>query len=112
MPGEQTISRFTEQFHWEPTVENAAGLTQYPLYVVCGMGGSQLAPMHIKEYASKPELVLHKDYGLPALTKEQKSNSLIILSSYSGTTEETLDSGLRALENQCAADCVYRRRTH
>ncbi len=97
MAGEQTISRFTEQFDWEPVVLNSDALKAYASFIVCGMGGSQLGPMHIQQFAPKPEMILHKDYGLPDMTAAMEKQSLVILSSYSGTTEETLDSGRMAL---------------
>ena len=97
MPGENTISKFTEQFAWEPAVVNGDALSTYKHLIVCGVGGSQLGAMLIKNYGPEPKILLHRDYGLPKFTPEMERDSLIILSSYSGTTEETLDSGREAL---------------
>ena len=97
MPGEQTISKFTQQFAWEPTVVNGDALGAYRHFIVCGVGGSQLGAMLIKNYGPEPKILLHRDYGLPKLTPEMERDSLIVLSSYSGTTEETLDSAKEAL---------------
>jgi len=97
MPGENTISKFTQQFAWEPVVVSGDALRAYRHFIVCGVGGSQLGAMLIKHYGPEPKIILHRDYGLPKLTPEMERDSLIILSSYSGTTEETLDSGKEAL---------------
>ena len=61
------------------------------------MGGSQLASMHIKEYGPFPNLHIHRDYGLPDMLPGADGQTLVILSSYSGSTEETLDSAHVAL---------------
>src|SRR3989344_4896312 len=95
--GETTISKFPQQFSWEPVVEQGEKLSTYKQIVVCGVGGSQLGPMLIKSYGSHPELVLHRDYSLPDISEETRKETLVVLSSYSGTTEETLDSGREAV---------------
>ena len=100
MAMEETIGKFTEQFSWEPVVENEPQLDSYKHFVVCGMGGSQLAPMLLRSWLHEGAIVLHRDYGLPALSPEFETNALIILSSYSGTTEETLDSARLAMEKK------------
>lgn len=58
--------------------------------VVCGMGGSAIGGDLVKAYAIdelKIPLIVNRDYRLPAFVDE---NSLVIGSSYSGNTEETL----------------------
>lgn len=97
MSMEETIHRFPEQFAWEPVVEHNDVLRAYKHFVICGMGGSQLGAMLIESYAPATNLVLHKDYGLPRLSAEMAEDALFILSSHSGTTEETLDAGRAAL---------------
>ena len=97
---EDSIARFGEQFDWEPAVENAGALGGHERYIVCGMGGSALAPWLIKHYGAKSgSLMFHREYGLPLISEEVLKSSLIILSSYSGNTEEVLDSGRNALEH-------------
>lgn len=65
--------------------------------VVCGMGGSRF-PAYILKELFKRELtvpyVLNDDYNLPGFVN---SDSLVILSSYSGTTEEVVANGKTAL---------------
>jgi glucose/mannose-6-phosphate isomerase len=68
--------------------------------VVSGMGGSALGARVIKTLYKKQltipfEVVNH--YELPEYVNE---NTLVVLSSYSGTTEETLAAGKQALEKK------------
>ncbi len=65
--------------------------------VVCGMGGSRFTPLIIKELFKKKlkvPYVINDDYNLPGFVN---SDTLVILSSYSGTTEEVLINGKAAL---------------
>lgn len=61
--------------------------------VVCGMGGSRFTPKTIKylfrKYIRLPYEIC-EDYTVPGYVN---SDSLVILSSYSGTTEEMLSAG-------------------
>lgn len=56
--------------------------------VVVGMGGSHLAADLLKLLKPELDITIHKDYGLPRI----KDNELVVLSSYSGNTEEVLDA--------------------
>jgi len=65
--------------------------------VVCGMGGSRFPVFIIKELFKeklKIPYVFNDDYNLPGYIDK---NTLVILSSYSGTTEEVLICGEKAL---------------
>ncbi len=66
--------------------------------VVCGMGGSQW-PARIVKSLFKENIhvpyVVNSDYSLPGFVNE---DTLVILSSYSGTTEESIFAGERAKE--------------
>ena len=85
------IKNFAAQFAFQPKLENAQRLSAYKRYILLGMGGSHLAAD--LALAGKPglPLVIHSDYGLPALPAEELKVSLVIASSYSGNTEEVLD---------------------
>ncbi|PIQ72554.1 hypothetical protein COY13_00260 [Candidatus Roizmanbacteria bacterium CG_4_10_14_0_2_um_filter_36_35] len=66
--------------------------------VVCGMGGSRFPSYIIKELFKEQFTVpylFNDDYDLPGFIDH---NTLIILSSYSGTTEEVLVCGEKAVE--------------
>lgn len=90
---QDTLKRFGEQFDWQPVVENADKLGTFKNYLLCGMGGSHLGAWLITSYGNVP-IQIHRDYGLPAVGPD----TLVILSSYSGTTEETLDAARTGLE--------------
>ena len=66
--------------------------------VVCGMGGSRFTPRTIKELFRdriKEPYEIVEDYTLPAYVDQ---DALVILSSYSGTTEEVLACGQDAVK--------------
>ncbi|MDP1743319.1 MAG: SIS domain-containing protein [Candidatus Amesbacteria bacterium] len=56
--------------------------------IVVGMGGSHLAADLLKLLKPELDITVYRDYGLP----KSKPNELIVLSSYSGNTEEVLDA--------------------
>lgn len=74
--------------------------------IITGMGGSaiggDLAAAVVEEHSPLPIQVL-RDYGLPAYADE---HTLVIASSYSGNTEETLSSFKAARERGCALVAV------
>lgn len=64
--------------------------------VVCGMGGSRFTPLIVKELLKEEISVpyfINDDYNLPGFVDK---DSLVILSSYSGTTEEVITCGKKA----------------
>jgi glucose/mannose-6-phosphate isomerase len=86
------IEQFNTQFLFTPVIGNKEKLHKADSFIVCGMGGSNLAPSLIKMRLPQTDIVSHRDYGLPLVSDTFLSKSLIILSSYSGNTEETIDS--------------------
>lgn len=69
--------------------------------VVAGMGGSALGPELIRDVfidQIRVPLNLIHSYDLPKFVDE---NSLVLLSSYSGTTEEVLSSAEQAISRKC-----------
>ncbi len=69
--------------------------------VVCGMGGSAIGGDLLRSLASrlnKPLVFVNRDYDLPAFVD---SRTLVIASSYSGNTEETLCAFSQALKINC-----------
>ncbi|MEK7636486.1 MAG: bifunctional phosphoglucose/phosphomannose isomerase [Patescibacteria group bacterium] len=87
----ESIEKFSQQFLWDPVIENAENFRHQERVIVIGMGGSHLAADIVKAW--KPELKLRvwSDYGLPHISETERENTLIIASSYSGNTEEVLD---------------------
>ena len=88
---QDAIKNFAAQFAFQPKLKNAKRLSVYKHYLLLGMGGSHLAAD--VALAAKPDLplLIHSDYGLPALSVKDLKASMIIASSYSGNTEEVLD---------------------
>lgn len=70
--------------------------------VIAGMGGSaigaDLVSAAVTDTCPIP-IFVHRDYGLPAFAKG--TETLVICSSHSGNTEETLDAFETAVENGC-----------
>lgn len=68
--------------------------------IACGMGGSRF-PHYILKELFKEEInipyIINDDYNLPGFVD---NNTLVILSSYSGTTEEVLIAGQKAFEKK------------
>ncbi len=65
--------------------------------VVCGMGGSRFTPLAVKElFKDKLTVpyIICDDYALPGFVNNE---TLVILSSYSGTTEEVISCGQQAI---------------
>jgi len=88
----EAIINFNKQFGFKSTIENAANLRRAPKYIVCGMGGSHLAADLLKVWKPELDIIIHRNYGLPVLSASDIKKRLVILSSYSGNTEETLDA--------------------
>jgi len=89
----QVIASQYEQLRFDATVENAEhDSREITSIVVAGMGGSALAALMVKTLLSQ-KLPLSFDvvrtYDLPAYVNE---HTLVIASSYSGNTEETLSA--------------------
>jgi glucose/mannose-6-phosphate isomerase len=69
--------------------------------VICGMGGSAIGGDLVRSLVSKlskPVIFIHRGYGLPTFVD---SRTLVIASSYSGMTEETLSAFEQALNMNC-----------
>ncbi len=101
----EAIKNFNKQFEYRPEIKNGAKLAKFDKFIVVGMGGSHLAADMLKIWNPYLKLIVHRDYGLPSLPDEELEKSLIILSSYSGNTEEVLDAYKTAKEKNlpCAA---------
>jgi glucose/mannose-6-phosphate isomerase len=70
--------------------------------VIAGMGGSAIAADLLVAYllpTCKVPVFVHRDYGLPAWANGPET--LLIASSHSGNTEETLDSYETGIKNNC-----------
>jgi glucose/mannose-6-phosphate isomerase len=76
-----------------------AGIDQI---LVTGMGGSAIGADLLAAYVKKVcpvPIIIHRDYGLPAWANSQRT--LVIASSHSGNTEETLSAFDEAVSRGC-----------
>ena len=75
--------------------------------VIAGLGGSaiggDLLSAYVAEMCPVP-VIVHRDYGLPSFARGE--GTLVICSSHSGNTEETLDSFDAARRSGCRVVCV------
>ncbi len=85
------INNFAKQFAYQPVFGNVKKIKSYKRYILLGMGGSHLAADLALVLKPELPLIIHSDYGLPAVPAKDLKESLIIASSYSGNTEEVID---------------------
>jgi len=74
--------------------------------VLTGLGGSGIGGSIVQNYVSgrmKIPFLVNKDYFLPGFVN---SKSLVIVSSYSGNTEETISSMKQALRARATVVCI------
>jgi len=74
--------------------------------LLTGLGGSGIGGSIVQNYVAdkmKIPFLVNKDYFLPSFVNE---NSLVIVSSYSGNTEETLAAMKQALKAKATIVCV------
>ena len=96
----ESIKNFPKQFEFEPVIENRERFLPAKKFIVAGMGGSNLASGLIRVGIPKIEIVIHRDYGLPDWPDPSFKDTLVIASSYSGNTEETIDAFHTALSKK------------
>ena len=78
------------------------GWSEVQNVVICGLGGSAIGADLLAAYAldrCKVPVIVHRDYDLPAWADGPRS--LVIASSHSGNTEETLSSLAAAQSRGC-----------
>lgn len=101
---DEIIKNFPKQFEFEPEIINKDNLKVKDNYIVCGMGGSHLSADILKRAYPGLSLNIHSDYDLPEMSDERLRKNLIIISSYSGNTEEAVSSLLSAINKKL--DCA------
>jgi glucose/mannose-6-phosphate isomerase len=98
------ITHFKEQFTFTPEIRNTEALVKCTNVVVCGMGGSAISVNLLKLFFPELPLTLHNSYGLPV--QYDKENTLFIINSYSGNTEESLDAYERTKKENLYSACI------
>lgn len=74
--------------------------------IISGLGGSAIGGDLLRSYClyeSPVPVFINRNYKLPSYAD---TSTLVILSSYSGNTEETLNSYSEALERHCSIICI------
>jgi len=106
----ELILKFPQQLHEAVSIAGKANLTKVakPIsnVVICGLGGSGIGGTVVKEILQDEMTVpidVMKSYTIPAYVNE---NTLVICSSYSGDTEETLESYRLAKERKAQIVCI------
>lgn len=83
------LHSFKEQFTLVPTIINHEKLALKKNIIMCGMGGSAISISLLGILFPELPITLHNGYGMPNVSDPE--NTLIIINSYSGNTEEMLD---------------------
>lgn len=97
---EESILGLPSQFQFEPEIQRKDKLiTSYENVLVVGMGGSHLCGEVLKAINPSLPISIHSDYGLPKLTSLSKDKTLVVIVSFSGNTEETIDAFKEASTN-------------
>lgn len=103
------VEGFTKQLQEALDIANAATLTQkhnVHNIVITGLGGSGIGGTILSELVSSEcpvPIIANKDYFLPDFVN---ANSLVIISSYSGNTEETTSAMQQAITKKAQIVCV------
>ncbi len=90
------ITIFPNQFAYEPKIIGGK-IKPYQHYIVTGMGGSRLPAQLLLSWKPTLPLTIWNDYGLPSSIMK---STCVIAFSYSGNTEEVLDSLQQALKKR------------
>lgn len=90
---EEAILGLPDQLCYKPEVINKDRLTDsYRSITVVGMGGSHLCAGVLKTVDPLLPIKVHNDYGLPEGSNAENGEAVFVFVSYSGGTEEVLDS--------------------
>ena len=91
----EAIENFAEQFSYEPVIENKEKWQKAKKFLLVGMGGSHLQGGIVRMLKPSLDFMIHQDYGLPPCVE---NDCLVIVSSYSGNTEEAISAFEEAVE--------------
>lgn len=102
-----SILNFHRQFECTPKIVFPSRGTMPRKYIICGMGGSALSGDLVRVWDPSRDVVVWRDYGLPPVfSSAELRERLVIMSSYSGTTEETLRAFHEARKRRCAVAAI------
>jgi glucose/mannose-6-phosphate isomerase len=105
----ELVEKFTDQLRESKEIASKAIISEgknIQNVVITGLGGSGIGGTIANELFSdscKVPIIINKDYFLPAFVNEK---SLVIISSYSGNTEETVNAMKEAISKKAQVACV------
>ncbi len=106
----QLIQAFPHQLLEALSIGEAAKVTPHPFtlhnIILCGMGGSGIGGAYVRDLIkdiSPCPFIINNDYGVPSFVNK---NTLVIISSYSGNTEETVEALEQALTKEAKIVCI------
>lgn len=106
----ELVEQFPQQLERALEIGQAAkiGKTKFPIrnVLVTGLGGSGIGGTIIANVLRddlQVPVIINKEYQIPAFVNE---NTLVIVSSYSGNTEETMSAMLQAFKKQAQIICI------
>lgn len=94
---EKDIYNFHKQLEESFEIVNESKWKPHCQYIVSGMGGSHLQADILKAFFPELPILIHSDYGLPSLFSKKAG---FVAVSYSGNTEEVLDSLKEAIKKK------------
>jgi glucose/mannose-6-phosphate isomerase len=110
MKMDELISGFTSQLKRAMEIGEKAkiGKNKFPIrnIVISGLGGSGIGGTILSNVLRDDlavPVIVNKEYQIPAFVNE---NSLVIISSYSGNTEETLSALMQAFKKGAQIVCI------
>ena len=89
---QSSIENFAQEFSYTPDIVHAEKLRDFSGAIMIGMGGSHLAAGLYNSLVADQTIHVHSDYGLPQFSTEHLDRQLIVISSYSGNTEEVVNA--------------------
>lgn len=100
------ILNFAKQFAWEPEIENEENLQRKDLVIAAGMGGSHLAADILRMRDPFLDIVVNSDYDLAGISGNVLQNSMVVVVSYSGNTEEAISAFETAIKKEISVVAI------
>lgn len=104
------IKKFPEQLSEALAIGESAQIKPHPFPIhnilLCGMGGSGIGGAYVRDMIKDVcpcPYIIHNDYGVPFFVNK---HTLVIVSSYSGNTEETIDALHHAINRAAKVVCI------
>lgn len=107
---DKMIENFPGQLSEALVIGESARIQPHPFPIhhilLCGMGGSGIGGAYVRDIIKDScpcPYIIHNDYGIPSFVGK---NTLVIVSSYSGNTEETVEALKQAVARSAKIVCI------